>query len=761
MTNRDRDREIAFLEHIARKAWLNMNYANAVETSLLEGQLSHLILERISKEEIKQLEDAAENAQKKLAGMLGVAAEMNFNNTLRYLKKLQKDLPKGQLSLVNLVFGGDPKKAAEKVGKITDIVNKIQRIEDSFKDAVVLFGSQLKKLKYSEAPEEESTKAAKLAADESDSGNVVIDGEDLGPPEDVAIGATKAFTDSPIKDLAANKFMTWWDGIKFPDLGTLEKAAKNSYKPPPEPEGFLGKLGALVGYGELGAGNFAKDMLSSPLSKIIAKADEWEATAAEEPEEVGGNVADDLQALGQGDASVVGGDAGSTTTQTVNVPGVGSVPASAIQTLTPGTKTTGADDLEGRDLVSIDDLERKVTEPEDVAAITPELAGLINDDPKSRITIFDPEEAEGASTEAYVEPLGSGEEPSRKTNPEDVTREAWVHARPLTDTLFESMSRVNKVNKWVYRTSLQQALLPEAIMYNDVEKSIRDQGVADDRVVTVARDLAKRLQNQYDVIITGIPSEDIKQAAQAAAGESDNLGTLLSYLEKRDASAERQFDRYMDDVGMSRQQTLDFTQAIADGNMQAAVDVAKEAGVNARAALDAAVEMSAEIEIEEEEVATSTSSSEEKTGEGKKKPGKKPGKPTQAMIDRAKKVGVEVKPTDNTDSLGGRVRTKERAEGVRPPAKKKPAKKKDKPAAERQKPSEEQTRTTRRVRRRGRAATQKPGFGTFTQQESAYYKQGRLTEVLLGPKPKQESLEAPESFDVEDRWAKLAGLENE
>ena len=99
MANRDRDREIAFLEHIARKAWLNINYANAVETSLSEGQLSHLILERISKEEIKQLEDAAENAQKKIADMVGVAAEMNFNNTLKYLEKLQKDLPKGQLGL--------------------------------------------------------------------------------------------------------------------------------------------------------------------------------------------------------------------------------------------------------------------------------------------------------------------------------------------------------------------------------------------------------------------------------------------------------------------------------------------------------------------------------------------------------------------------------------------------------------------------------------------------------------------------------------
>ena len=69
MTKRHCDREIAFLEHIARKAWLNMNYANAVETSLSEGRLSHLILEKISKEEIKQLEDAAANAQKKLADL--------------------------------------------------------------------------------------------------------------------------------------------------------------------------------------------------------------------------------------------------------------------------------------------------------------------------------------------------------------------------------------------------------------------------------------------------------------------------------------------------------------------------------------------------------------------------------------------------------------------------------------------------------------------------------------------------------------------
>ena len=47
MTKRHRDREIVFLEYIARKAWLNMSYANAVEMSLSEGQLSHLILEKI------------------------------------------------------------------------------------------------------------------------------------------------------------------------------------------------------------------------------------------------------------------------------------------------------------------------------------------------------------------------------------------------------------------------------------------------------------------------------------------------------------------------------------------------------------------------------------------------------------------------------------------------------------------------------------------------------------------------------------------
>jgi len=753
-----------FLENIARKVWAQLDYARAVETGLLEGSIGRVLVEKIDRKELEKLDQMSKAAGETIDELIVDVGELGFERTTKYLANLKKSLP-GNLSLVKVALKGDPQESAKQIGKITTAITNINNVRDSFYDAIVLFGSELAKLPYSEDPLAAAEEAAEFWMKGTDTGTIEVDdkGTTLSPEEAVD-QAVKAFKDFPIRDIASNKFMTWAKGIKFPDAGLLTKAAQNSFKEPKAPEGYLGKVAAFFKGQTLSSKEFANDLLDTSLEQIINKAKELEAKRAEAEAEkqqaqaAATAISTDLQALATGDATAVaGGSTVAGASQTVNVPGVGTVPASptAVQQMTPGQRTDSADDLKGMELVSIGDLERKVTAPEDVAGMTPELAALINDDPKSKIVIFDPDEAEEVAQEAEVDPGPPAEAPTQKPQSGDVTEESWVHHHSLTDALFER-KQIKKTAGWVYQSSLQRVLLSEAIMFKDVEKSIKDQGVADDKVATLARDLATRLQNQYDVIITGIPSEDVKQAAQAAAGEADNLGTLLSYLEKRDAAAERQFDRYMDDVGMSRQQTINFTQAIADGNMQAAVDVAKEAGVNARAALDAAVEMSAEIEIEEEDVSTSASSSEEKTGEAKKKR-KKPGKPTQAMIDRAKKVGVEVKPTDNTDSLGDRVRRKERAEGRRPAAEKKPAKKKE-PAAERQESSEEQTRTTRRVKRRGRAATQAPAFGTFTQQESVYYERGRLVEVLLGPTPQRSLLETHESSEEGVRWVELAGL---
>ena len=48
------DQEI-FLENIARKVWLQLSYAHAVEESLLEGSVTHLIVEEIDKAELEKL----------------------------------------------------------------------------------------------------------------------------------------------------------------------------------------------------------------------------------------------------------------------------------------------------------------------------------------------------------------------------------------------------------------------------------------------------------------------------------------------------------------------------------------------------------------------------------------------------------------------------------------------------------------------------------------------------------------------------------
>tara|TARA_Y100000310_G_scaffold344442_1_gene457229 strand:+ start:1547 stop:3808 length:2262 start_codon:yes stop_codon:yes gene_type:complete len=753
MRERDRRPDADFLESIARKAWLNLNYANAVDLSLLEGRVSPLIMEEISKEDIAKLEKAAEDGKKRVEKAIADAGEMGFANTSKYLEKLQGDLP-GQLGLTVAILRGDPKKSAEKIGKITDIINKIQRVEDSFKDAIVLFGNQLSKLPYSQDPEKAAAEAAAAAAEESESGNVEVDGEDLGTTEEVAAAAVTAFKDQSIKDLASNKFMTWVKGIEFPDLGTLEKAAKASYKPADEPKGFLGKLGALVGYGELGASAFAEDLLGAPLSKIIDKAEQWKTAAKEEPKTVGTGIADELQDLGQGDTSVVGGGAtgggggggeggpGGDATVTIDVPGVGDVPAGP----PPWPFAPGYDgppeEAEKMKPVPWDELERTVTAPEDVETITPQLAALINDDPKVDILFIDPEEAKKAAEEAKKKEgeggtAGSAGGTAGTTSPSedyargaedeggDMGESAWVHNQPLSNLLFERNTPKRDGETWVHKSSLKQALFTEAIFFKDVAKALKAQGIEDDKLDDYARDLAKRLENQYDVIIKDIPEEAEAPKEDVDAGvEIQQSGITMDDVKdllKQQGEASKEAMQMVKDILASKDES----------EVQRALARAEEEGVNVSVAVSA---------IANSEAVAGSEAEASGGGKPKKKRDRtKP--PTDKIKKRGEEVGLEPKEGETGEQFGGRVRKEEEKQGKRT---KKPKAKSSAGSKSSSEASVEATITSGYIHRLG-----------------------TLTEVLIGSplRVKSSLLVAEESVDEDenqtDRWSKLAGLEDD
>jgi len=753
MRERDRRPDAAFLESIARMAWLNLNYANAVDTSLLEGRVSPLIMEEISKEDIAKLEKAAEDGKKRVAKAIADAGEMGFANTSKYLEKLQGDLP-GELGLTVAILRGDPKKSAEKIGKITDIINKIQRVEDSFKDAIVLFGNQLSKLPYSQDPEKAAAEAAAAAAEESESGNVEVDGEDLGTPEEVASSAVTAFKDQSIKDLASNKFMTWVKGIEFPDLGTLEKAAENSYKPAEAPKGFLGKLGALVGYGELGASAFAEDLLGAPLSKIIDKAEQWKAAAKEEPETVGTGMADELQDLGQGDTSVVGGGTGGggggggapggDATVTIDVPGVGDVPAGP----PPWPFAPGYDgspqEAEKMKPVPWDELERTVTAPEDIEAITPELAALINDDPKVDILFIDPEEAKKAAEEAKKkeEEGGTGgtagpaggtagttrpsEDYARGAEDEggDMGESAWVHNQPLSNLLFERNTPKRDGETWVHKRSLKQALFTEAIFFKDVAKALKAQGIEDDKLDDYARDLAKRLENQYDVIIKDIPEEAEAPKEDVDAGvEIQQSGITMDDVKellKQQGETSKEAMQMVKDILASKDES----------EVQRALARAEEEGVNVSVAVSAIANSEA--------VAGSEA---EATGGGKpKKKRDRTKPPTDKIKERGEEVGLEPKEGETGEQFGGRVRKEEEKQGKR----------------------------TKKPKAKSKAGSKSSSEASVEATITSGYihKLGTLTEVLIGSSLRTKasllvSKDEDKDEDQTNRWSKLAGLEND
>ena len=57
----------------------------------------------------------------------------------------------------------------------------------------------------------------------------------------------------------------------------------------------------------------------------------------------------------------------------------------------------------------------------------------------------------------------------------------------------------------MHQTSLKSALFTEAIFYKDIAKALKAQGVEDVDLAAKAIELAKRLENQYDVTVSDLP----------------------------------------------------------------------------------------------------------------------------------------------------------------------------------------------------------------------------------------------------------------
>ena len=656
-----------FLENIARKVWVHLDYAGAVENGLLEGSISRVLVEKIDKAELQKLDKMSKAARETIDELIADVEDLGFARTAKYLASLKKSLP-GNLSLVKVALKGDPQESAKQIGRITTVITNINSVRDSFTDAVVLFGSELAKLDYSKYPEETATKAAKLAADESDSGNVVIDGEDLGTPEDVVKKAVAAFKNEPIKDIAANKFMTMVRGIKFPDTGLLTKAAQNSFKEPKKPEGYLGKVAAFFKGQTLSSKQFANDLLDTSLEKIINKAKELEAKRPEAEAEkkkiqaTATALAGDLKDAATGDASAIamGSGGGVGASQTVNVPGVGNVPVTQnnIAQIVPGFEGT-PEELKGYELVSRDELERKVTAPEDVSGVTPELADLINDDPNSKFMFFDPEEVKETEEDSPSKKPRSKPPPiPAKASPEGTTAESWVHRRPLTDLLFESASsRKERRRAWTYQTSLEQSLFMEAIFYKDVAKALKAQNIADDKLEDSARELAKRLENQYGVTITGIPQleEETVEAAQQIQQSGIAMSDVKDLL-KQQGEANKEAMQLVKDILASKDES----------EVQRALARAEEKGVNVGVVVSATANSQA----------VTGAKGDDGSAKEEKKPGKKrdrTGPPTDEIKDRGKKIGLKPKKGETGAKFGRRVRVEEEKQGKRKPKKKAPS----------------------------------------------------------------------------------------
>ena len=128
MSNKLLNEQDLFLENIARKVWFQLNYANAVEQSLSEGSIKHLIVEEIDKAELEKLENMGKDASQAIDDMIAGASSLGFEKTVKYLSGLKKEVP-STFNLVKMSLTGDAEKVAKEIGKVTTTTTKVNNNE--------------------------------------------------------------------------------------------------------------------------------------------------------------------------------------------------------------------------------------------------------------------------------------------------------------------------------------------------------------------------------------------------------------------------------------------------------------------------------------------------------------------------------------------------------------------------------------------------------------------------------------------------------
>ena len=574
-----------FFQGLSRKILLNLGDVDLIDESIKTQNLS-ILTEAIEKSELTKLEDMAKEAAKDIDETIADATELEFKNTTAYLEKLKGELP-GTFGLVKLAFGGDPKKAAEQIGQVTSVTSKLNLARDSFNDAVTLFGTELAKLPFSQ-----ETVWKKFEEEQVDEEGKVKAPAAEGAP----LGEFKSqFKEAPIIDLIkmAEENPEGLEVLEFPDEQLLRKAAENSYKPPPEPEGMWGKLMSFFGGGDLTAAQFADDVLGAPLSKLVAKAEELAQKAkdaetdAKESEEAMKEIGDDLQQLATGDSSAVAGAAtggkDGKDGKDAAAGGAASASAAAGSAQTPAAQGGATDTIQpgagpdGKDLATYIDLKDRSTAPvhpdlddEDFAKV---LGDLINSDPKSRVQ--------------FVDELPDAEDAKKEDAPK---AESWVHTRSLSDLLFEDASEP----------------LQEAIFFKDIQQQIIDSGIPAEDLFDVAHELADRLQNDFDVEVKGLPSEKAAETAEKIVEEVPD--PLIALMNRNMDIVEKMIDK----IGMSdkdRQLIALALEAGAKGNAEetgkliSMTDCAEEGGGKIEQCFDGVIEEIVEtktVEVVEE-----------------------------------------------------------------------------------------------------------------------------------------------------------------
>ena len=756
--NRDfSQKHSVFFENLSRKVLAHINYADLIDESLAEVSVKPLVAEAIEKKELEKLEQLAQEASKDVEETIATASGLGFKNTVKYLEGLKGDLP-GTFTLVKLAFGGDPKKAAEEIGKVTSVTSKLNLARDSFNDAIALFGTELAKLPFAKEESWESFREKNTDED----GKLTIEGEWNAVSLDELMRTVR---EDPLIDVIkmAQKEKVPLASLEFPDESLLRKAAENSYKPPPDPKGMWGKLVKFFGMGDLSAGQFADDVMQASLTSLIEKAKEMEAAKAEteadaqETAAAMGEIEKDLQQLGQGDTSVVAGTAPGAADQkaaqqtVINMPDMGKVPVTSqsIQQIAPGFDQA-PEKVADKKMVPIPELERQVTAPEEVAEITPELAALINDDPKSNVIFFDPEEAKKAAEEAEKE-KPAGDATAAAAN------ETWVHTRPIKDWLFESSATKRKTHRWVHERSLSQTLFSESIFYKDVAKALKTQGIEDEKLDDYARELSKRLKNQYDVIIEDIPEIEITPEDEKAAEEIQQTASGMSGGDVKDLVSD-----ILNQVGEMNKTNASALTAIMqsrdESERERAIARANEQGLDLTVVATASAEAAASAEVG----ATGEEAEEEEAPGGEKpKKERKKGPPSEKMTDRGKEVGLEPKEGESGEGFGKRVRREEEKQGKR-------TKKKKEPKAEPKTKPKAKTGASSKASASAEAKSEAFWHKGHLLHTTLYHKLGTLSEMLLGSQPKNNDLIDPmgenpvEGTDQSlERWTKLAGLEED